>query len=111
MTLSWEGGTTLEAAHRNNRKWIGIDISPRAVDLVKNERFRNPEIPAYGMPTDMESARMMLDSNPYDFEAWAVTRVEGLAPNEIKTGDGGIDGRGKIYLPSDIELDIPSGQE
>ncbi len=33
--------------------------------------------------------RLMLDSNPYDFEAWAVTRVAGLSPNEIKTGDGG----------------------
>ncbi len=35
------------------------------------------------------------------------TRVEGLAPNEVKTGDGGLDGRGKIYLSSGIEMDIP----
>ena len=97
------GGTTLEAAEKNNRKWIGIDVSPRAIDLVKNTRFNNPKIPAYGIPTDMESARMMLDSNPYDFEAWAVTRVAGLSPNEIKTGDGGIDGRGKILTPIEPE--------
>ncbi|MCY4275460.1 MAG: site-specific DNA-methyltransferase [Gammaproteobacteria bacterium] len=27
------GGTTLEAAEKNNRKWSGIDVSPRAIDV------------------------------------------------------------------------------
>ncbi|MCY4297250.1 MAG: DNA methyltransferase [Gammaproteobacteria bacterium] len=91
------GGTTLAAAANHGRRWIGIDISPRAVDLIKDKRFRDSSIPTYGIPADLESARIMLERDPFDFEAWAVTRIEGMAPNQVKVGDGGIDGRGRIY--------------
>ena len=97
------GGTTLAAAASHGRKWIGIDISPRAIDLIKYRRFKDSTIATHGIPADMESARMMLDRNPFDFEAWAVTRIQGLAPNQIKVGDGGIDGRGRIYAPIEGE--------
>ena len=49
-----------------------------------------------GIPTDMEGAQMLLDRSPLDFEAWAVTSVPGLAPNERQVGDRGIDGRGAM---------------
>ena len=35
---------------------------------------------------------MLLSRNPFDFEAWAVTSIPGLAPNERRVGDRGIDG-------------------
>ncbi|MCY4288574.1 MAG: DNA methyltransferase [Aestuariivita sp.] len=100
------GGTTLDAAHRNGRRWLGIDVSPRAIDLIKYRRFKDASIPAHGIPEDMEAARLMLKDNPFDFEAWAVTRIEGLAPNQTKVGDGGIDGRGRIYDDIDGETGL-----
>jgi len=104
------GGTTVEAAFNKGRNWLGIDISPRAIDLIKFRRLKDASIPVHGIPTDMEAARMMLRSNPFDFEAWAVTRVDGLAPNQVKVGDGGIDGRGAIHATVEGESGLVLAQ-
>ena len=46
---------------------------------------------------------MLLDRSPLDFEAWAVTSIPGLAPNERRVGDRGIDGRGAMMHQPDAE--------
>ena len=96
-------GTTIAAADLAKRQWVGIDVSPFAVKLVRDRRLgpmgRTTEIA--GIPTDMEGARMLLERNAFDFEAWAVTSIPGLAPNERQVGDRGIDGRGAMMHPPD----------
>ena len=89
-------GTTIDAAQRLNRDWIGIDISPLATGLIRNIRLRDSSIPIYGIPTDMEGAKQLLQANHFHFEAWVITSISGLAPNEVQVGDGGIDGRGGL---------------
>ena len=42
----------------------------------------------------MEAARDLFERDPFQFEAWAVSRIRGMLPNERKTGDRGIDGEG-----------------
>ena len=49
---------------------------------------------------DMHAAASLARANQFDFEAWAVTRIPGLAPNQEKTGDEGIDGRGRLLAAS-----------
>ena len=99
-------GTTIEAADREDRKWVGIDLSPFAVKLVRDRRLRpmGRHATIAGIPTDMEGAKMLLARNPLDFEAWAVASIPGLAPNERRTGDRGIDGRGAM-------MHVPEGEE
>ena len=87
-------GTTVAAADNLNRKWMGIDISPFAIELIRTRRFQGSEVNVSGVPFDMEAARLMATDRPFDFEKWAVTRVPGLVPNARQVGDGGIDGRG-----------------
>ena len=91
-------GTTIEAAQNLGRSWVGIDISAYAIDLISRKRlkFASPRIE--GIPMDMHAARVLALANRLDFEAWAITRIPGLAPNETKTGDQGIDGRGMLLL-------------
>ncbi len=97
-------GTTIEAAKRKKRRWIGIDISAFAVDLVRNERLMDKDIPAYGIPTDMASAHKLVSDRPFEFESWAITRLPGFVPNTKQRGDGGVDGRGKLaVLPNETE--------
>ena len=103
-------GTTLASARTLNRKWIGIDISPFAAKLVRDKRLKDPSIPIYGIPTDMEGARLLLQRNPFDFEAWIVTSIDGLAANEIQVGDRGIDGRGRMYSVPDDETGMVLAQ-
>ena len=96
-------GTAVVAAHNLERRWIGIDISATAMDII--QRRMKPagiEAETYGIPRDLPSARRLAGERPHDFEAWAVSAIPGLAPNERRGGDGGIDGRGRI-------LDAPDG--
>ncbi|MYA07672.1 MAG: site-specific DNA-methyltransferase [Holophagales bacterium] len=103
-------GTTVDAANRLGRKWVGIDISPFAARLVRDRRLKDAGIPIHGIPTDMEGARLLLESNPFDFEAWIVMSVAGLAANEIQIGDGGIDGRGRMFSVPDDETGLVLAQ-
>ena len=95
-------GTTVIAAHNLERRWIGIDISATAIDLIQEHRFKPLGIEAetYGIPRDLASARKLAADRPFDFEAWAVTRIPGMAPNERRRGDRGIDGRGNMLETS-----------
>ena len=92
-------GTTLMAAQELQRQWVGIDISPWAVDIMKGRLLRKfPNLDLYidGVPTDMDSAYLMHNDKPLAFEAWVLQRIPGIAPNEKQVGDRGVDGRGYL---------------
>ncbi len=104
-------GTTLKAADNLGRAWVGIDISPFAVDLMNARLGEGRAISCHGMPADLESAKLLSDSNPFEFEKWAITRIEGLVPNQKQRGDRGIDGRGHLaYKPDDHDGNVVLAQ-
>lgn len=92
-------GTTIAAAHKLSRRWIGIDVTHLAISLIKT-RLRD----AYGAgiektyrvvgePADLASAERLANDDPYQFLWWALGLV-GARPVEQKKGaDKGIDGR------------------
>lgn len=90
-------GTTIDAAQKMDRQWVGIDVTYLAIDLIERrlERTYGEEIKnSYtlsGVPKDLNGAQALFDNNPFDFERWAVTLVDGQ-PNEKQVGDKGIDG-------------------
>jgi DNA methylase/Restriction endonuclease len=94
-------GTTIDAAQRLGRRWIGIDITFIAVDLIdKRVRDRFPGIDNYeihGIPRDLGAADALFKHSPFDFERWAVTRFN-ARPNEKQRGDKGVDGVARFYL-------------
>ena len=91
-------GTAVVAAHNLGRRWIGIDISATAIDIIRERRLEPASVtaPAFGMPQALADARKLAAEKPFDFERWAIQRVPGLAPNERQRGDGGIDGQGTL---------------
>lgn len=90
-------GTTVLAAHNLGRRWAGIDISPLAVDIMEKRMIGAGAQPRLGgVPYDLEAARRMASDNPFHFEAWAITRIPGFAPNENQRSDRGIDGKGRL---------------
>jgi hypothetical protein len=92
-------GTTIDAAQRLGRKWIGIDITHLAINLIKT-RLRDSygediakTYAVIGEPTTLEDAEELARSDPYQFQWWALGLV-GARPVEQKRGaDKGIDGR------------------
>ena len=73
-------GTTVVAADTLNRKWIGIDINPSALDVIKTQRFPGRDIPTYGVPADLASAARLAGEHRRHFEIWAINLIPGLAP-------------------------------
>jgi hypothetical protein len=90
-------GTAVDAAQRLGRLWIGIDITHLSINLIK-VRMRDAygeglKFDVVGEPTDVEGAKDLALTDPYQFQWWALGLV-GARPVEQKKGaDRGIDGR------------------
>lgn len=96
-------GTTVDAAQRQGRKWIGIDITYIAIDLII-KRLRHTygdsvldTFEVKGIPSDVASARALFARSPFDFERWAVSLIN-AEPNQKQVGDKGIDGVARFPL-------------
>lgn len=100
-------GTTIAAAQKLNRRWIGIDITHLAITLIKtrlDDIYREHQAAAnirttyrvVGEPVSVPDAEKLAVDDPYQFQWWALGLV-GARPVEQKKGaDKGIDGR--IYF-------------
>ena len=91
-------GTAVVAAHNLGRRWMGIDISATAIELILGRRLEpmGVTLQAQGMPHSLADARKQASEQPYSFESWAITRIPGFAPNDRQRGDGGVDGRAML---------------
>jgi len=93
-------GTTIAAAQKLNRRWIGIDITHLAITLIRSrltDTFSGT-VPyeVIGEPVSLPDAAKLAVDDPYQFQWWALGLV-GARPVEQKKGaDKGIDGR--IYF-------------
>ena len=94
-------GTTIEAAHRLGRNWIGIDIAYVAIDIiVKRLRDRYAGSVSYelsGSPQDIAGAHALADRDKFEFQTWAVTQLD-ATPTEQRSRDKGVDGVASFYL-------------
>lgn len=89
-------GTTVTAAHRLHRRWIGIDVTAVAVGIIKSRLEQTfddlkGQVTVEGFPRDFESARSLFEIDPYRFQVWACTLIDAF-PLTKKGADGGIDG-------------------
>ncbi len=92
-------GTTITAAQKLNRKWIGIDITHLAVNLIK-WRLKDmygldpkTDYNVIGEPEDIAGARELASQNRYQFQWWALSLINARPFGDKKKGaDKGIDG-------------------
>ncbi len=102
-------GTTIASAEKNNRNWIGVDISHLAIRLIQKRLIDkyglqiNNEIKIYGFPKDIASAQTLaLEKNGrFQFEDWIIeimlngvvndrknqTGFDGYSTFDVKQGD------------------------
>lgn len=90
-------GTTIAAAQKMQRRWIGIDITHLAISLIK-VRLRDAfgDMARYqviGEPTTAEDAAALAGSDKYQFQWWALGLVGARPTDQKKGADKGIDGR------------------
>ena len=96
-------GTTVHAAQKLGRQWIGIDITPLAINLIERrlrEAFPGIGFDVRGIPRDLDGARELASRDKHLFQLWAVNLVDAQPYRDGKKGaDGGIDGL--IYFKPD----------
>jgi hypothetical protein len=91
-------GTSVAAAQKLGRKWIGIDITHLAIGLIRN-RLRHTygtvlEFTVVGEPTTIDDAAALAEQDKFQFQAWVLGLVGARVATSSKKGaDGGIDGR------------------
>jgi site-specific DNA-methyltransferase (adenine-specific) len=113
-------GTTIDAAEKLGRQWIGIDITQLATSLIKN-RLRDTygdkiEIITVGEPVTPNEAYVLAEQDKFQFQWWALGLV-GARPVEQKKGaDRGIDGKilfredPRAANPEQIILQVKGGK-
>lgn len=96
-------GTTVHAAQKLNRQWIGIDVTHLAISLIQKrlrDAFGPIAIEVHGVPKDLGGAQALAEQDKYQFQWWAVSLVDAVPFGGKKKGsDGGIDGY--IYFKPD----------
>ncbi|ULP45902.1 DNA methyltransferase [Mycolicibacter virginiensis] len=96
-------GTTIDAAQKLGRRWIGIDITYISVDLIikrLQHTYGNDITQTFvtaGIPQDYAAAHAMFTKDAFEFERWAVSLVA-AQPNQKQVGDKGVDGVGRFIL-------------
>ncbi|MBM3143176.1 MAG: hypothetical protein FJ005_09105 [Chloroflexi bacterium] len=83
-------GTTLAVAQLLSRKWIGCDVSPTALRLVKERLLKCGaiDIEEVGVPKSLEALKAM---QHFEFQNYVVSFIQGIN-NPKLVGDTGIDG-------------------
>lgn len=85
-------GTTIEACEEDRRRWIGIDIAQKAVELAefrfKKRDWPMPEVRYF--PPDMDAAKALCArrGGGQQFESWILRKLQAVKPKR----DRGIDG-------------------
>lgn len=95
-------GTTIAAAQKLGRRWIGIDITYLSIALQKNRlntAFSEAKYEVIGEPVTLHDARQLAHDDRFQFQWWAVSLIkarpygsqEGSKQGK-KGADKGIDG-------------------
>lgn len=85
-------GTALVAAHKLNRRWIGIDITYIAIEVMSKrlkDSFSGISFETEGLPKDIDGAKALARKSRTQFELWAIGLVGGKS---VGRRDGGVDG-------------------
>ena len=90
-------GTTIAAAQKLDRRWIGIDITQLAISLIRyrmGDSFgKDCRFEVIGEPTSIPDATALAEQDPYQFQWWTLGLVKARPADEKKGADRGIDGR------------------
>ena len=95
-------GTTIAAAQKLGRKWIGIDVTHLSIALMKyrlQEMFPDATFKTVGEPESAAAAQYLAEHDRFQFEWWALSLVKARpaggqkgSKRGKKGADRGIDG-------------------
>jgi len=96
-------GTTVAVAQKLGRRWVGIDITYLAIDVIakrlgKSGLKKGIDFEIGGEPKDTYSAEKLAQQAPFQFQIWCISKLN-ATPSLTKSGDQGIDGIINFFDP------------
>ena len=89
-------GTTIHAAEKLNRSWIGIDVTHLAIGLIRDrlrDAFPQADFDVHGVPRDLAAARELAANDKHEFQLWTLSLINAQPYKGGRKGaDGGVDG-------------------
>lgn len=85
-------GTTMSAAEKLGRYWIGVDANKKASQVIRKRMARDHNLKIQITPLKNLTKQQALELDPFEFEKYIIRCIGGI-PNEKQRSDGGIDGR------------------
>lgn len=84
-------GTTIEACERLGRRWIGIDIAKKAVEITETrfQKLGRPAPEVEWFPPDLDAAEALAKRSGVKFEEWVRLKLRAV---RNRKRDRGIDG-------------------
>ncbi|MDQ1266406.1 MAG: hypothetical protein QG635_1558 [Bacteroidota bacterium] len=105
------GGTTIVAAEKLNRSWIGIDQSVAAVKVteMRLNKIQNFFSKPFSLQLHKYDYDTLFNMDPFEFEKWIILKfgekINGgsAIPHAKKGGDKGIDGKTRDGTPIQVK--------
>ena len=88
-------GTALVVAHRLGRRWVGIDITHLAINIMKwrlEKTFPSIQYGVVGEPVDLAGARVLAEQDRFQFQCWALSLIGARPKGKVRGADEGVDG-------------------
>ena len=102
-------GTTISSAQNLGRKWLGIDLSKDAIQVIKKRMVKEHGLKIKIIKTDTLSRAQIYQLDPFKFERRMVEMIGGT-PNLKQRRDGGIDGRCFDHTPIQVKKSFNVGR-
>jgi SAM-dependent methyltransferase len=94
-------GTAIAVANRLKRRWIGIDITHLALNLMRHRLGKTASYHVVGAPEDLTGARQLAAEDKMQFQHWALGLDNAMSLEGVKKGaDCGIDGKRFFFVPN-----------
>jgi site-specific DNA-methyltransferase (adenine-specific) len=86
-------GTSVEAAEKLGRQWMGIDVTHYAITLIEKRllKYQGLKYSVHGRPTDLAGAQDLARRDKYQFQWWAAWLLGAQTYESKKGADRGID--------------------
>ena len=87
-------GTAIDAAQKLGRRWVGIDITRVAIEVIVDRLhsiYGQLDYVLVGEPSSIDEAHALAELDKHEFEAWVCRRV-GASGLHRKGADRGVDG-------------------
>ncbi len=102
-------GTTISSAQQLGRRWLGIDVSKDAINVIKERMVRDHKLRIEVIRDDSLSKAQVMSLSPFEFEKHMVSLIGGT-PNIQQGRDGGVDGYTHDHIPIQVKKSYRVGR-